>query len=55
MVATLEERNTNEAILEPMVGSGESAFKESLETGGRFCIGAFGKNLASVVMKMFHI
>jgi hypothetical protein len=40
MVATLEARNTNEVMLAPMVGSGEFAFKESLESGGRFCIGA---------------
>jgi hypothetical protein len=25
----------------------------SLESGGRFCAGAFGRNLASVVAKMF--
>jgi hypothetical protein len=25
----------------------------SLESGGRFCVGAFGRNLASVAMKMF--
>jgi hypothetical protein len=25
----------------------------SLESGGRFCIGAFGRNLASVAVKMF--
>jgi hypothetical protein len=25
----------------------------SLESGGRFCVGAFGRNLASVVVKMF--
>jgi hypothetical protein len=31
-----------------MVGSGRS-----LESGGQFCVGAFGRNLASVVMKMF--
>jgi hypothetical protein len=25
----------------------------SLESGGRFCVGAFGRNLASVAVKMF--
>jgi hypothetical protein len=31
----------------------ESAFGGSLESGGRFCVGAFGRNLASVAVKMF--
>jgi hypothetical protein len=31
----------------------ESAFGGSLETGGRFCVGAFGKNLASIAVKIF--
>jgi hypothetical protein len=44
-VATLVARNANETA--------ESAFGESLEKGGRFCIGAFGRNLPSVVLKMF--
>jgi hypothetical protein len=43
-MATLVARNTNEA----MVGSGGS-----LESGGLFCVGTFGKNLASVAVKMF--
>jgi hypothetical protein len=30
-----------------------SAFGGSLKSGGRFCIGAFGRNLASVAVKMF--
>jgi hypothetical protein len=33
-------------------GSGESAFGGSLESGGRFCVGAFGRNLASVAVKV---
>jgi hypothetical protein len=45
-VATLVARNENEA----MVGS---AFGGSLEPGGRFCVGAFGRNLVSVAMKTF--
>jgi hypothetical protein len=31
----------------------ESAFGGSLESSGRFCVGAFGLNLASVAVKMF--
>jgi hypothetical protein len=27
----------------------------SLESGGRVCVGAFGRNLASVAVKIFHI
>jgi hypothetical protein len=34
-------------------GLAESAFGGSLESGGRFCVGAFGRNLASVAKKMF--
>jgi hypothetical protein len=34
-------------------GLAESAFGESLESGGRFCVGAFSRNLASVAVKMF--
>jgi hypothetical protein len=45
-VATLAARNANESV----VGS---AFGGSLESGGRFCVGGFGRNLASVAVKMF--
>jgi hypothetical protein len=31
----------------------ESAFVGSPESGSRFCFGAFGRNLASVAVKMF--
>jgi hypothetical protein len=34
-------------------GLAESAFGGNLESGGRFCVGAFGRNLASVAVKMF--
>jgi hypothetical protein len=34
-------------------GLAESAFGGSLESGGRFCVGAFGRNLTSVAVKMF--
>jgi hypothetical protein len=34
----------------------ESAFGGSLESSSQFCVGAFGRNLASVTVKMFsHI
>jgi hypothetical protein len=36
-------------------GLAESAFSEGLESGGRFCVGAFGRNLSPVAVKMFHI
>jgi hypothetical protein len=31
----------------------ESAFGDSLESGGRFCVGAFDKNVVSAAVKMF--
>jgi hypothetical protein len=53
-VATLVARNANEATVAPMVGSGGvCVWRESVESGGRFCVGAFGRNLASVVVKSF--
>jgi hypothetical protein len=39
MLATLVARNANEAT----VGQAESAFGGSMESGGRFCVGAFGR------------
>jgi hypothetical protein len=36
-----------------MVGSGGICVWLSLESGGRFCVGAFGRNMASVEIKMF--
>jgi hypothetical protein len=51
-VATLEARHANEAMVAPMVDLAGSAFVGRLESGGRFCVGAFGKNLASVALKM---
>jgi hypothetical protein len=33
-------------------GLAESAFGGSLESGGRFCVGVFGRNLARVAVKM---
>jgi hypothetical protein len=50
-VATLVARNENEAMVAPMVGSGGVCVLR--ESGGRFCVGAFGRNLASVAVKMF--
>jgi hypothetical protein len=40
-------------MVAPMVGYGKDAFVGSLESGGRFCVGAFDRNLASVTVKMF--
>jgi hypothetical protein len=37
----------------PWWGLAESAFCGSLESGDRFCVGAYGRNLASVAVKMF--
>jgi hypothetical protein len=34
-------------------GLAESAFSGGLEAGGRFSVGAFGRNLASVAVKKF--
>jgi hypothetical protein len=31
----------------------EYAFGGSLESGGRFCVDTFGRNVASVAVKMF--
>jgi hypothetical protein len=47
-VATLVAKNTNEATVALMMGSGGS-----LKSGGRFCVGTFSRNLASVAVKMF--
>jgi hypothetical protein len=35
-------------MMAPVVGSGGS-----LESGGRFCVGAFGRNVFSVAVKVF--
>lgn len=40
-----DDDNGNEDVLVPMVGSGGS-----LESGGRFCVAGFGRDLASVAM-----
>jgi hypothetical protein len=53
MVATLVARNANEAMVSLWWGLAESAFGGSLESGGRFCVGAFGRNMSSVAIKMF--
>jgi hypothetical protein len=46
-VATLVARNAKEAMVE---SGGVCVWRES---GGRFCVGAFGMNFASVAVKMF--
>jgi hypothetical protein len=48
-VATLVARNSTGLWW----GMEESAFGGSLESGGRFCVGAFGRNLVSIVVKLF--
>jgi hypothetical protein len=55
-VATLGARNANEAVVNPTVGSGAVCIWREpgvWKSGGRFCVGAFGRNLASVAVKMF--
>lgn len=42
-------RNENNSAVVPMV---ESAFGKSVESGSWFCIDDFGKNMASVAVKM---
>jgi hypothetical protein len=57
-VATLVARNANETVVAPVWGLPESAFCRSVESGGRFCVGAFGRNMASVAVKIcfiFHL
>jgi hypothetical protein len=49
-VATLVARNANKAMVVHMVGS---EFGGSLESGSLFLVGVFGRNLASVAVKMF--
>jgi hypothetical protein len=51
-VAPPETINANEDMVAPMVGSGGD-FGGSLELSGRFCVGAFGRNLALLAVKMF--
>jgi hypothetical protein len=43
-------KNTNMAVVALMVGSDEGW---SVKLGGRFCFSAFGRNLASVTVKLF--
>jgi hypothetical protein len=45
-VATLVEILANELMVELLCGG-------SLESGGQFCVGVFGRNLVSVAMKAF--
>jgi hypothetical protein len=49
-VATLVKRNLNEAVVTSVV---ESAFGGSMESGGKFCVDAFDRSLASVAVKKF--
>jgi hypothetical protein len=52
-VASLVARNANEAVVAPRWDLAESVFGGSQESVGRFCIGAFGRKLASVAVKTF--
>jgi hypothetical protein len=44
-VATLVARSTNEAMVAPMVGS---SFGGSMESGGRYRVDAFNRNLVFI-------
>lgn len=52
-VAILVAINANEIVVAPTVASGGVCIWQ--ESDGRFCVGSFGRNLASVFMKCFHI
>jgi hypothetical protein len=52
-VATLAARNVTRLWRRLWWGLAESAFGGNLEADGQFCVGAFGRNLASVAVKMF--
>jgi hypothetical protein len=43
-VATVVARNSRDVVMAPVWG---------LESGGLFCVGAFGRNLATVAVKIF--
>jgi hypothetical protein len=49
-VGDIGSKNSNKAMVAPVA---ESAFGGSLESQGRFCVGAFGSYLPSVAVKMF--
>jgi hypothetical protein len=51
-VATLEASNADETLVVPMVRFGGVSVGGSLESGGRICFGAFGRNLPSDTVKM---
>jgi hypothetical protein len=52
-VSTLVARNSNEAMVAPTMGSSGVFVGGSLESGGRFCVAAFGSNLASEAVRVF--
>lgn len=54
-MTTLVARNADEVIVEPLMEFRGVCFAVlwSLESGVRFCAGAFGRNLASVAVKLF--
>jgi hypothetical protein len=46
-------RNANEAVVALMVGSGGVCVRRESGVRRSFCVGAFGRNLASVAVNMF--
>lgn len=55
-MANLVARNSSEAMVAPMVGLWQIMRLVglwSLESGGRFIVGMFGRNLTSIAIKMF--
>jgi hypothetical protein len=54
-VATVVSINANEAMVAPMVGSGGVSFGGSLESLSRFCVDAFGRNLALIAVSIFNV
>jgi hypothetical protein len=53
MVVNLVARNANRLWWSLWSSLAKSEFVGSLESGCRFCVGAFGRNLASVTLKTF--
>jgi len=50
MLATLISRNANEDMVSPLVVSDGYAFGGSLESGSRYFIGVFVRNVATVAV-----
>jgi hypothetical protein len=52
-VAAVVTKNEKESVMASRVWSTGICFGGSLESGGRFCVGAFRSNLALVDVKIF--